>query len=82
MDPEKALRKVRSGEKEHTTLVSFFGDNSFGWIWNDLISGFAEHYDRLSIKGKTAVRNSVLANGIKRSIAEVLGSCKRRNIRL
>lgn len=47
MDPEAALQKVRARGKPGQSLVSFFGDNSYGWLDTYAISDFEKHRERL-----------------------------------
>lgn len=46
MDPSTALQSVRAKGKVGETLVSFFGDDSYGWFAPALIEDFEEHLEQ------------------------------------
>ncbi|GMH44830.1 hypothetical protein BSKO_12782 [Bryopsis sp. KO-2023] len=48
MDPKYASKKVKKGEQPNMTLVSFFGDASYGWFYNDVILDFGAFYEQNS----------------------------------
>lgn len=63
MDPKKAKADVRRGHKEGRTLVSFFGDSSYGWFKPEALSAFEENYKEASQQspGKLRLRKSFQA---------------------
>ena len=65
MDPDKATAKARKQAAPGKVLLSFFGDNSWGWFTQDALLPFAQHYED---KHKQQGVQSKVDHGISRSI--------------
>jgi hypothetical protein len=48
MDPATALKSVRAKGKPGEVLVSFFGDNSYGWFHESSLMPFKANYSQNS----------------------------------
>ena len=57
MDPETALKAVRNKGKAGQTLVSFFGDSSYGWFKNRDIESFEAAFETNSAPKSNKVRS-------------------------
>ena len=59
MDPAKATDKARKREQPGKLLISFFGDNSFGWFTQDSLVPFMSHYaDKKAQPSQSKVRQT------------------------
>lgn len=56
MDPKRAKPEVRKGQKEGKTLVSFFGDSSYGWFKPEALSAFEQNYKEGSKQSPAKLR--------------------------
>jgi hypothetical protein len=59
MDPSTALLSVRHAGQPGQTLVSFFGDSSYGWFDPSQPDPFMKDFGKKSTAGKSKVRHPV-----------------------
>ncbi|KAK9789739.1 hypothetical protein WJX73_000807 [Symbiochloris irregularis] len=64
MDPERTTAKARKQATPGRVLISFFGDNSWGWYTEDALIPFAQHYEekrsQQGLQGKGFKRDALM----------------------